>query len=451
MNSIPYFHSRLLLVGGNARLDGQTQRFLTNLGIECDYATSGQQALEMHLALPYRIVVASGREGIDLCEKLRALPGRQVYVLLITQSEDLALHSDALQIGIDDILVQPFHQQKLAVRIRIAERILAGQDREFRYLSEMNDSLRLASRRFEALFSGLPVACFTFDAEGKVYEWNRAAEEAFGIAAFDTLMRPVWEVFQSEEGAWSSDRCEHILGDIAAEEFDWIYSNGKFERIFTCRAIVMRGTDGKPVGAVCANVDITARIRVERLLTNEKASLENANARLLDLASKDVLTGLSNRRSFLSDLDSAVAAYHTTGKPFSLVMLDIDNFKSYNDTFGHPAGDEVLRRFARILRSTARSTEQPARYGGEEFAIVLHGTNEESGMLAAHRFRRAVEEGDWVERDVTCSLGVATIGVNGETAKDVVAAADAALYASKLHGRNRSTHAPGLDEQRLAA
>lgn len=427
------------------------QRFLANLGLDCDYASDNEQAIGMHLASPYRIVVASGRDGIELCQRLRTLPGRQVYVLLITQSEDMALHTEALQVGIDDILVQPFQQQKLAVRVRIAERILSGQDLEYRCLSEMNDSLRLASRRFEALFNGLPVACFTFDAEGKVYEWNRAAEEAFGIAAFDTLMRPVWEVFQNGNGAWNYDRCENILGDSAAEEFDWTYTNGNFDRVFTCRAIVLRGTSGKPVGAICANVDITARIRVERLLTNEKVSLENANARLLDLASRDVLTGLSNRRSFLSDLDSAVSAYNTTGKPFSLVMLDIDNFKSYNDTFGHPAGDEVLRRFARILRSTARSTEQPARYGGEEFAIVLHGTNEESGMMAANRFRRAVEEGDWIEREVTCSLGVATIGINGETAKDVVAAADAALYASKLHGRNRSTHAPGTEEQRLAA
>jgi two-component system cell cycle response regulator len=451
MISTPHLHSRLLLVGGNPRLAQQTQRFLENLGIGCDFVATEQEALETHTRTPYRIVVASGRGGVELCEKIRAVPGRQPYFLLITQAEDPQTHAAALQVGVDDILAQPFQQEDLAVRIRIAERILSGQDRELRHLSEANDSLRLASRRFEALFNGLPVACFTFDADGKVYEWNRAAEEAFGIAAFDTLMRPVWEVFNDEHGGWTPDRCETILGDISAEEFDWTYWNGTVERVFTCRAIVLRGTRGQPVGAICANVDITARKRVERLLTDEKANLEDANARLLDLASRDVLTGLSNRRSFLTELDSAVAAYHTTGKPFSLVMLDIDNFKTYNDTYGHPAGDEVLRRFARILRSTARSTEQPARYGGEEFAIVLHGTNEESGLLAANRFRRAVEQGDWVERDVTCSLGVATIGVNGTTPKEIVAAADAALYASKLQGRNRSTHAPALEELPMAA
>ncbi|RYG20885.1 diguanylate cyclase [bacterium] len=451
MSSFLSLPSRLLLVGGNARLAGGTQKILEDLGVAYDLVATTHQALERHAETPYRFLIAPGREGIELCEKLRIQDGRQPYVLIVAPTEDQTFQIAADRAGVDDLVVLPLTREKLGARIRLATRILSGQDREIRYLTELNESLRHASRRFEDLFSGLPVACFTFDLEGNVYEWNRAAEEAFGIAAFDTLMRPVWEVFRKGEEDWTHDRCASILSDSLAEEFDWTFCSEGFVRIFACRAIVLRDAKGNPVGAVCANVDITARKRVESILTSEKANLESANARLLDLASRDVLTGLSNRRSFLNELDGAIAAYQTTGKPFSLVLVDIDNFKSYNDSFGHPAGDEVLRRFARILRSTARSSEQPARYGGEEFAIVLHGTNEESGTLAANRFRKAVEEGDWIERDVTCSLGVATIGVNGKTAKEMIAAADAALYASKLHGRNRTTHAPIYSDGAMAA
>lgn len=311
-------------------------------------------------------------------------------------------------------------------------------------LSDFDESLHLAMRRFEDLFSGLPVACFTFDQAGSVQEWNQAAEESFGIAGFDALMRPVWEVFEDTD--WTEERCSGVFSGDACTEFDWSYRG----REFAGRIIALAGRCGKPVGAVCANVDVTAHRRIERMLTDEKRQLAEANARLHDLASKDGLTNLWNRRALMQEIERGLAEYGRSGKPFSLVLLDIDRFKQYNDSFGHPAGDEVLRRFGRILRRSARSYEQPARYGGEEFALVLHNANEEKSLLAAERFRQAVEDGDWLERLVTCSLGVATVGGDGATADDLISSADAALYASKAGGRNRTTHARDLPRRKAA-
>ena len=452
------FSMRLLLVEDDPISAIAARHALASLGIQADLAESAEEALRLHTREPYQTVVADwlmpGMDGIELCRRLRATEGPYVYFLLCSARDDRAKRLEAYDAGVDDFMGKPLDVEELRARLTVAARILASEarialqlEREERAAletSELNESLRIASRRFEDLFNGLPVACFTYDGTGCVHEWNQAAEEAFGIPAFDTLMRPAWEVLGQDDGAWTAARCLDVLAGAGQEEFEWSYEGFDSTREFACRVIALRGKGGQTVGAVVANVDVTAHKRAERLLTNEKATLEDANARLHELASKDGLTGLWNRRSLMIELDKALSEFNRTGKPFSLVLLDIDKFKQYNDTFGHPAGDEVLRRFARVLRSAARSYESPARYGGEEFAIVVHHTNVAKGLAAAERFRKAVEEADWVERAVTCSLGVATVGVDVSTVEALIAAADAALYASKAGGRNRCTHAAGL-------
>jgi diguanylate cyclase (GGDEF)-like protein/PAS domain S-box-containing protein len=169
--------------------------------------------------------------------------------------------------------------------------------------------------------------------------------------------------------------------------------------------------------------------------------LEELNARLEALAATDSLTGLKNHRVFQERLLEEVNRAVRYGAPLSILLMDIDRFKTYNDAFGHPAGDAILRRIAEVVQTKARTTDLVARYGGEEFAIILPETDGEPARTAAERFRTAIEIGPWPEWPVTASFGVATLSPTTPDAKALIAQADAALYRSKRIGRNCVTHA----------
>jgi diguanylate cyclase (GGDEF)-like protein len=178
-------------------------------------------------------------------------------------------------------------------------------------------------------------------------------------------------------------------------------------------------------------------LEAEEVVQKQKAELEAMNVKLNHLAVTDELTGLYNRRRFQEMLKEAVGEHMRAGDQLSLILLDIDRFKSLNDQFGHQAGDEALRRVSQILRDHSRRHELPARYGGEEFAIILQRCGLMEAAIAAERFRMALESADWTERRITASFGVATCGLRISTPGELVAAADQALYAAKQNGRNR--------------
>lgn len=168
--------------------------------------------------------------------------------------------------------------------------------------------------------------------------------------------------------------------------------------------------------------------------------LEQANARLKAQSITDGLTGLKNHREFqdrLEDEMNRATRYHL---PLSLIMLDVDHFKRFNDTYGHPAGDEVLKRLAKVLQIHARETDILARYGGEEFAIILANTDREHAMAAAERFRTAIADEPWPCRAITVSMGVSTLRLVPQSRADLATEADMALYACKSRGRNCIGH-----------
>jgi len=156
-----------------------------------------------------------------------------------------------------------------------------------------------------------------------------------------------------------------------------------------------------------------------------------------ELSRHDALTGLANRRGFDAFLLESFNLARRHRHALSLVLLDVDRFKSYNDAFGHPAGDELLRTLAGLLLSVGRETDLAARIGGEEFAIVLPETDLEGAEALAERVRAAVERSTSFRRPVTVSLGIAAI--SGDTAGPamLVHDCDSALYQAKGAGRNR--------------
>ncbi|MET0009208.1 MAG: sensor domain-containing diguanylate cyclase [Candidatus Thiodiazotropha sp. 6PLUC4] len=196
--------------------------------------------------------------------------------------------------------------------------------------------------------------------------------------------------------------------------------------------------DGEASGAVVIFRDITSRLASDR-------ALQEANKKLQELARIDGLTGIANRRSFDELLENSWYDHTRSGEELSLIMVDIDYFKYYNDSYGHQAGDECIKQVTRALsESLFRRNDRLARYGGEEFVLVLTNTNSHGAMLVAERLRKAVETlqikhehsnvSDWV----TISIGVATIMPSYEMkSQSLLRQADEALYQAKAEGRNR--------------
>lgn len=189
------------------------------------------------------------------------------------------------------------------------------------------------------------------------------------------------------------------------------------------------------------------------------ASLAVANRRMYDhmerMATTDGLTGLLNHRTFQERCADALKRSARYGRPCSLFLTDIDHFKNVNDTYGHPVGDEVIRRVSAVLASHARTTDVVARYGGEEFACVMEETDAPGAMLLADRVREAVQreivKSDMGPLSVTLSLGVAQYPLHGTTKQQLIERADQALYAAKHGGRNRCVMAQPPDEGRSPA
>lgn len=184
---------------------------------------------------------------------------------------------------------------------------------------------------------------------------------------------------------------------------------------------------------------------LEAEVARRTEELQRANERLEKVALTDPLTGLFNRRYLDQTLALEITRQRRAGRPFSVLMLDLDNFKHYNDTHGHPRGDELLRRLARILTDCLRGSDVVARVGGEEFLVLLFDTAADAALVTAEKLRAAVADYSFPFGEeqplgrVTISIGVAQWPTHGEHVDRVLEAADQALYASKAGGRNRVT------------
>jgi diguanylate cyclase (GGDEF)-like protein len=187
-----------------------------------------------------------------------------------------------------------------------------------------------------------------------------------------------------------------------------------------------------------------SQIEVLKLLGNlAGTSLVNAesNKDLERLATTDALTNLPNQRQLRARLNEVQARHDRGGAPFSLLFLDIDHFKRVNDNYGHPAGDEILRRVAGVLADRVRKVDLAARYGGEEFAVLLEGADKEGALIMAERIRTAVAAMDLgdlgMATPVTVSVGIASVPMDCADTDTLLATADEALYRAKREGRNR--------------
>ncbi|MCH2143770.1 MAG: diguanylate cyclase [Phycisphaerales bacterium] len=234
-----------------------------------------------------------------------------------------------------------------------------------------------------------------------------------------------------------------LKSDPTTKDIAVIFISGSTETMDRVRALELGAIDfiGKPFEVVELKARIRSALRVRSVVRM-----------LAQKARIDGLTGLWNRAFFDARLEEEITAAGRHGRPLSLIMCDLDRFKSLNDQHGHLFGDQVIERFAQLL-GAGRTTDFACRYGGEEFALILPDTDREQALQAAERVRCSIESEQWLDHPglvVTASFGVSQYRVDLDQSL-MVEAADQALYRAKETGRNRVEHAqPDLDERLIA-
>lgn len=209
-----------------------------------------------------------------------------------------------------------------------------------------------------------------------------------------------------------------------------------------------RASEVGALGYITDPTDLDLLMARTRTLLEFKAYLDVCE----EAAFTDHLTGLANRRRFERQLEREVGRVERFSHPFTLLMLDIDNFKKLNDTFGHDAGDDAIRRLSKVLREGTRGIDLAARIGGEEFAVLLVETNKVGGFEVAERLRTAIRSLE-IPRSggLTASFGVAECPSDAQTAAEILKAADVALYQAKRNGRDQVVALQSLRSNSMAA
>jgi diguanylate cyclase (GGDEF)-like protein/PAS domain S-box-containing protein len=256
-----------------------------------------------------------------------------------------------------------------------------------------------------------------------------------------------YDVFPTMPAHWKAAHRRALEGEVVTADEDR-YETGD-GRVQWLRWEVRPWHDLDGLGGVVVfTEDITNRkqaidelrklnAELEQRVRERTTQLEQLAREMEEQSLTDPLTGLPNRRALDHKLGVEVRLALRHQVPLSLLLLDVDNFKQYNDSFGHQAGDEVLRALGRSLQLQTRTTDFAGRWGGEEFAVLLRHTDEDGARVVAERIREAVELAPWTRRAVTVSIGSATLWRPAADDVALLAAADRALYDAKRAGRNR--------------
>ncbi|TAN44795.1 MAG: sensor domain-containing diguanylate cyclase [Nitrospirae bacterium] len=303
-------------------------------------------------------------------------------------------------------------------------------------LKKTQKELEQTANKLNIITSVLGEGVYVLDAGGALTFMNPEAERLLGWTEKELLGKNIHEVihFQRADGtplpasecpvfkSISSNACYRVAEDVFTRK------DGELVPIALVSTPIC--DDGKVKGSVAAFHDISERKRVQE-------ALKNANLLLERQATTDILTGVFNRLKFNDLLDAELQRAVRQGLPLSVIMFDIDHFKRINDTFGHHAGDSVLKELTCIVRDTLRKYDSLARWGGEEFVVLSPGNTLENTRLLAERIRHNIEKHSFAGMGVvTSSFGVSAFA-EGDDADALLQRVDGALYKAKNSGRNR--------------
>jgi len=295
---------------------------------------------------------------------------------------------------------------------------------------ELARELETAASRFRLVVDAAYDAIITIDQDHNITLFNRAAEHMFGYSQAEMIGQPVSRLIPERSRQRHTESLDQFArSPVNSREMD------ERNRVFGLH----RDGTLMPVEAAISKINVNGRLEFTAIMRDISDRI-----RLMDLLQKeaatDELTGLPNRRTFM---DTAANLFQSS-ESVSLLLLDIDHFKKVNDTYGHDAGDEVLRALADGGRTYSRANDVFARIGGEEFAVLLPETDLEQACAIAEKLRMAFERQDlrhfWLTSDpipFTVSIGVATRVPSEDRVEEVLKRADQALYRAKEGGRNR--------------
>ncbi|MFO7622766.1 MAG: sensor domain-containing diguanylate cyclase [Anaerolineales bacterium] len=303
---------------------------------------------------------------------------------------------------------------------------------------------------FQLIVEASPAALILVDASGQICFANQAAETLFDYSEIGLTGQPVemlvpqetQEQHQAERAKFNRHPQKRSMGSgrfLQARRRD----GSQFPAEIGLSPFQL-GDDWYTLSLV---IDLTQLKQAEDRITLLARELAQTNERLAQLASTDALTGLYNRRAFDDHLTAQIRLMKRMGRPLSLLLVDIDDFKQYNDRYGHLAGDQVLINIASLLSQNIRASDIIARFGGEEFVVILPDTTGPAALQLAERLRLAIKVHPWEADRLTISLGAATLEFTERSLENesgdhtrLFSEADRALYYSKSKGRDRATH-----------
>ena len=398
-------------------------------------------------------VMMPGMDGFEVCTRLKANPKTEhIPVVMVTALSDTADRVRGLECGADDFLTKPVNDLSLFARVRSLVRLKQMMD-ELRLREQTGNTFGLSAQQ-DGVDDTAPGKILVVE-DREIYGRNlmkaleedhqpqivTSAEEAVAMARgveFELII-----VSLTLRNTDALRLCSQLRSAEETRQIPQLIlvDDGPQDTQRLVKALEL-GVNDYLIRPVDRN-ELRARTRTQLRRKRYEDQLRANYHMSMAMAVTDGLTGLYNRRYMMAHLESMLQRYARENKPMSLMILDIDHFKAVNDTYGHAAGDEVLREFAARIARGIRGIDLAARLGGEEFVVVMPETDEIVAGNVADRLRKSIEQPKIVSDaakkalSITCSIGVAQTHPDANDAADLLERADRALYVAKNSGRNR--------------
>jgi len=416
---------RILLADDDVTVRLLMQAALEKAGFKVTLACNGEEAIRLFEASPTDMVMLDVEmpcmNGHEVCSHLRAKIGNELPIIMVTGMDDVQSINRAFEVGATDFIAKPINWNLINYRILYLKRA---------YLNLL--ALQIANARSTAIFSAIPDTMFILNNDGKIADICSNSDNTLCLitgsnnALNQSLPENIINLYLD-----AANRARRY-GTVELFEYPFKLDDG-ITRYYENRIVVI-----DPLETLCLVRDITER--------------KDSENKIFHLAYFDNLTGLPNRQSFMERLDGEIKRAKYTSNKLAVLFLDLDGFKSINDTMGHNTGDIILQSTADRLQSSTRPSDlvsrssaehseiKLARLGGDEFTVVIPNLSRaEDALILAHRIREAMRLPFQLEsRDVvlTASIGIALYPNDGEDAETLLKHADTAMYHAKNEGRD---------------